>query len=90
MEKAAVKIYWLYINIHPQQFRAARLDTRRTLQQFLRLSSQIYPQIADTLFGATCIIDFSRKNINDALIKKRPRAIALGLSASAHFANVGK
>lgn len=70
MEKAAVKVYRLYVNIHPQQFRAARLDTRRTLQQFLRLSGQIYPQIADTLFGATCIIDFSRKNINDALIKK--------------------
>ncbi len=77
MEKAAVKIYWLYVNIYPQQFRAARLDARRTFQQFLRLSGQIYPQIADTFFGATCIIDFARKNINDALIKKRPRAIEL-------------
>ena len=47
MEKTAVKIHRLYVNIHPQQLCAARLDTGRAFQQLLRLPRQINPQIAD-------------------------------------------
>lgn len=59
MEKTAVKIHRLYVNVYPQQLCAARLDTGRAFQQLLRLPRQINPQIADAFLGAAGVIDFS-------------------------------
>lgn len=60
MEKTAVKIHRLYVNVYPQQLCAARLDTGRAFQQLLRLPRQINPQIADAFLGAAGVVYLTR------------------------------
>ncbi len=60
MEKTAVKIHRLYVNVYPQQLCAARLDTGRAFQQLLRLPRQLNPQIANAFLGTAGVVYLTR------------------------------